>query len=301
LEDLQATPAGNKNEAGIRYGNEYATAQGDGKDDDDATVYSVDLDLTKITETLILKNSISSADRTSENRDSWYEEDTASKTPVSGAVFELIKNDDADTTGNPQNKSLGLAVSDANGKLWLLTKGTAQAAKPEIATTVASNAIVYYETVEGTNGADDTYIPYTVKEMVDGSNNPVVTNQAWRKLTKGTYTLKELYAPAGYKKWESVPFTIDATTDSATKPEFTGAFTATTTDTEGKIISGGTLEYAGTEGSIKAEILNPKADELPATGGIGTVLFTAGGISIVLIAGALFVMYMKKRNAEDEE
>ena len=34
---------------------------------------------------------------------------------------------------------------------------------------------------------------------------------------------------------------------------------------------------------------------------MGTVLFTAGGISIVLIAGALFVMYMKKRNSEEEE
>ena len=46
---------------------------------------------------------------------------------------------------------------------------------------------------------------------------------------------------------------------------------------------------------------NKYQDTLPATGGIGTVLFTAGGISVVLIAGALFVMYMKKKNSEDEE
>ena len=49
------------------------------------------------------------------------------------------------------------------------------------------------------------------------------------------------------------------------------------------------------------DLYNEYLDELPATGGMGTVLFTAGGIAVILMAGALFVVYMKKRNAEEEE
>ena len=58
---------------------------------------------------------------------------------------------------------------------------------------------------------------------------------------------------------------------------------------------------AESEARLETTVVDEYDDKLPATGGIGTVLFTAGGISIVLIAGALFVMYMKKRNGEEEE
>ncbi len=46
-------------------------------------------------------------------------------------------------------------------------------------------------------------------------------------------------------------------------------------------------------------VTDPPADTLPATGGIGTYVFTFGGAAIILLAGVLFVIYMKKRKAED--
>ena len=36
------------------------------------------------------------------------------------------------------------------------------------------------------------------------------------------------------------------------------------------------------------------------TGGIGTYLFTIGGAAMVLLAGVLFVIYMKKRETEED-
>ena len=56
-----------------------------------------------------------------------------------------------------------------------------------------------------------------------------------------------------------------------------------------------------TTGTLSKKMYNEYLDQLPATGGMGTVLFTAGGIAVILMAGALFVVYMKKRNAEEEE
>jgi len=300
LKALQATPAGNKNKGSITYGNQYATGQGDGKDEDDTTVYSVDLDLTKVSENLKLDRTTNW--NTNPDHDTWYDKDIEEEY-VSGAVFELIKEDDAhDDAAAKTPKSLGLAVSDANGKLWLLTKGAAQAEKPTIATTIATGAIAYFTTE--TNNGTTTYTPYTVAAMEDGNGDTVVTNQAWRKLTRGTYTLKELYAPAGYKVIPDLTINVEAARDA--NDEFNGIYSATTSDGAGDIVksdnaTAGALNYDGTAGALEARIVDPKADELPATGGIGTVLFTAGGISIVLIAGALFVMYMKKRNGEEEE
>ena len=193
--------------------------------------------------------------------------------------------------GTADNLEKGTAIVDNNGTN-----------KPAVDTTIATGNTVYVETVDvaatGTPGdanyvaAHKEYIPYTVADTAD------VTNTAWRKLTIGDYKLKELSAPAGYKKFDEVAFNIAS---PLTNNEFTGTYSATNGDTEGKVIKDKTITYVGNEGQLEATILNPKADELPATGGIGTVLFTAGGISIVLIAGALFVMYMKKRNSEEEE
>ena len=291
LQDLKATARGNDNTAAISYGNEYATGQGDGNDEDKATVYSVNLDLTKVTSDLKLKDgdTIDAADN-----NTWYDDETV-ETKVSGAVFELIKWDDNEATDRTKDKSLGYAVSDSNGKLWLLTSSTVNS-KPTIATTIAKDAVAYF-----TDNGDGTYTQWTV-------NDPdIATNAAWRILTKGDYTLKEIYAPAGYKAISDLKITINAEDDgAATNPEYVGTFNnSTTSDTAGTTVlskaSGGKLDFEGLDGALEARIVDPKADTLPATGGIGTVLFTAGGISVVLIAGALFVMYMKKRNAEDEE
>ena len=53
------------------------------------------------------------------------------------------------------------------------------------------------------------------------------------------------------------------------------------------------------DGGFEITIENPLLETLPATGGIGSVIFTVSGAAIVLLAGVLFVIYMKKRKAEE--
>ena len=56
----------------------------------------------------------------------------------------------------------------------------------------------------------------------------------------------------------------------------------------------------GTAGTSNAvDINNYPGQTLPGTGGMGTVLFTVGGAAIVLAAGAMFVVYMRKRKNEE--
>ena len=60
--------------------------------------------------------------------------------------------------------------------------------------------------------------------------------------------------------------------------------------------SGWTLEA---DGGYKKTVDNPLTESLPGTGGMGTVLFTVGGAAVVLLAGAMFVVYMRKRKVEE--
>ena len=230
--------------------------------------------------------------------------------PVQGAIFELKEVYAAAVSatgnrvgGNDGKHSRGLAITNLQGKLKML-EATPVNAEPTVVTLTAGSDyafddIVYYETVEGT---PTTYIKYTITDK-----------DAWDRLGEGTYELSEIYAPTGYKKWNGAStFTITAANDGAALSDattnFTGEFAGSSTSngflngnvkaTDG---SPATFHFESADGALQNEILNEYDDKLPATGGIGTVLFTAGGISIVLIAGALFVMYMKKKNSEDEE
>jgi len=99
-------------------------------------------------------------------------------------------------------------------------------------------------------------------------------------LNVGTYTLHESVTPTDeYKAAADITFTITSTTEGVY------SFTGLTNNTA---YPGGVID-----------VTNIKGQSLPATGGIGTIIFTVGGAAIVLLAGAMFVFYMKKRKAED--
>ncbi len=82
------------------------------------------------------------------------------------------------------------------------------------------------------------------------------------KFAKGTYFIKEKSAPQGYNLNSSI-FEV--------KVDGTQATTQITVDD------------------------TPTA--IPQTGGVGTMMFTIGGISLIAVAGVLFVIVMKKRKA----
>ena len=100
-------------------------------------------------------------------------------------------------------------------------------------------------------------------------------------LAKGTYTLREVKAPAGY----ALPSNQDVDTFDVADGTYTSHANG--------------VKYEGTENVAdgtgeEAQRINNKKVSIPQTGGMGTVLFTIVGIS--LMAGAVVAM---KRNREE--
>lgn len=94
-------------------------------------------------------------------------------------------------------------------------------------------------------------------------------------LAVGTYVLVETKAPSGYNLLnEPIKFTIEASYDS-----------------EGRLTTSNTVNgYFGTT------VINKKGFTLPATGGMGTVIFTIGGLSLMALASGAYVASKRKES-----
>lgn len=105
-------------------------------------------------------------------------------------------------------------------------------------------------------------------------------------LSAGTYYIKEVKAPDNYKLDSSEKtFVINETSDNIAK---TVTFAAGT--------DGITKE---TDDGFSMYIFNTPGSELPGTGGMGTIIFTVAGAGVVLVAGIMLIVYMKKRKIEE--
>lgn len=119
--------------------------------------------------------------------------------------------------------------------------------------------------------------------LVDTLVTDTTTGQVnFTGLSAGTYVLVE-NTPSGYVEQAPVSFTIADTS-------INGNFAETTPTAVLTAVTGYTFEK---------EIINTPTGSLPGTGGMGTVLFTVGGAAIVMLAGVLFVAYMRKRKNEE--
>ena len=123
----------------------------------------------------------------------------------------------------------------------------------------------------------------------NGDNGKLVFNG----LAEGTYTLTETKAPAGYTLLKN-PITIeikannDGTIKSATvngKPE------STLKKEEKDEITGETKQIE--TGVVPVKIENHSGFTLPGTGGMGTYIFTIGGL--VVMAGAVLLLVSSKK------
>lgn len=110
-------------------------------------------------------------------------------------------------------------------------------------------------------------------------------------LDVGTYYLKEVKAPGGYQLPAS-PVTTITLTDSEPNGKLDDGTTASGSMLVDKVSADGNV--------ISFKLGNTKPGfELPTTGGMGTVLFTAGGLIIMACGAALVLVTLKKKKAED--
>lgn len=114
------------------------------------------------------------------------------------------------------------------------------------------------------------------------------------------YTLKETKAPAGYSLNNTV-YTIKFT--DVVKDETTKKITSYKVEISYQNANGQTVKE--TSGTINihvasevptVKIVNTQLSELPATGGIGTTIFTIVGCGIMIAAAGLFFASRKKEN-----
>lgn len=132
----------------------------------------------------------------------------------------------------------------------------------------------------------ETTVNNTYKVDVGSTETVITTDETGRfkldGLDAGTYYLKEIEAPSGYNKLNTV-ITVTINHD--------GLINATDKDGNGTFEAG---EY-----EIEIGINNQSGTELPSTGGIGTTIFyIVGG---VLLVGAGVLLVVKKRMSAAKE
>ena len=106
------------------------------------------------------------------------------------------------------------------------------------------------------------------------------------KLAAGTYYLKELQAPSGYSALTSVVKVVISTATPNDNTTYDFKYS----------MNEGYENNVGEDGVISLDITNNKGFNLPATGGMGTYLFTIGGL-VIMAGAALLLIASKKRRA----
>lgn len=238
---------------------------------------------------------------------------TTSETPHDNVIaftyeLDLTKVDGADKSKTLAGASFVLertvegktqyAVLDENKKItdWLTTTGT-----------------VTVNTTNGTVATDGTWASVYGKSPVATTPTISTTETAgtfnYIGLDDGTYVVREVKAPTGYKiAAGGQAFTFVVSANTTNNQEGTGV------DAEGNalkelklykdsIAEGNLLDTADEEndkvGKVDTTITNTSSSTLPSTGGIGTTMFYVGGG--VLVAGAGVLLITKKRAKKDAE
>lgn len=130
-------------------------------------------------------------------------------------------------------------------------------------------------------------------EIRDDKNNLVGTvttgengKASFQGLGEGTYTITEIETPNSEYALLDGSITIKITADVNNKANCTVELV----NGKVEIIDNVTVE----NGTISFDVYNYKGINLPETGGMGTTIFMIGGASLILLAGAMLVVYSKK-------
>ena len=125
-------------------------------------------------------------------------------------------------------------------------------------------------------------------------------------LDVGTYYAIETTAPEGYSIKEdpielgltvSQAMGLNENGDAGDAEKVTDYTNTTAVDANSTVIVNYPAEWKTNENE-EATILNAKGLSLPGTGGMGTTLFTFGGLVLVLVAGIMFVVYIRRQKKQ---
>ena len=116
-------------------------------------------------------------------------------------------------------------------------------------------------------------------------------------LDDGTYTLKEIKAPAGYNLPEN-GFTVNITATTKNDQSWDDQIPSSALTDIAVSVNGGTKTPGATNtGTVAIKIANTKGSSLPSTGGMGTTILYAAGAAIVLVAAFGIAFAVRRRNA----
>lgn len=139
-----------------------------------------------------------------------------------------------------------------------------------------SNPISFVNTGDGTYRRAET-AETGVTTVTVGSADDAQGKLTLSGLDAGTYYLTETKAPDGYNK-----------------PGSPVEITITDTDPANGIVNDGADGAEGADGYVEQTVGNSDGFQLPTTGGIGTVLFTAGGV-LLMGLGVIVLVFVSLR------
>lgn len=159
-------------------------------------------------------------------------------------------------------------------------------------------------TLEVSDGVGGTTTVYVIKVDSITTSSDGIASTKGRDV--GTYYAVETKAPTGYTL-DDTPIKITLTEESSVLTLDSNGDTASTvtdfTYTDGSTANTATISsykvtWKTNGDTNNVEITNDAGLNLPGTGGIGTTLFTFGGLALVILAAVMFIVYTKKQRKQ---